>query len=179
LPQAVGATYWENLGDALGVDPCLPLDHPVLGAPLRARLDERRAADPARECALETVNSTTKLLYLSLFIKKRNAQKHHSHRWFFEGWGALNLLRTGPRLQYYFATDVGTLYAPRMLVELVRHMDDEKNEHCAACCAHQVSTSSWGGRTVGAAHWLLMRDTLSNLPHAPAPTRVSLMRSAS
>jgi len=75
-------------------------------------------------------------LYFSVLIKRQNAKKHHSHRWFFEAFCQVQRVYHGAsRLDYLFCTDVGTLYAPGMLARLWRHMCE--NKRCAACCAHQ------------------------------------------
>lgn len=79
-------------------------------------------------------NSTQKI-YFSLLIKRENGKKHHSHRWFFEAIAPVTRLRAGPRCEFYFATDCGTLFAPYCLAELTTHM--QRNPLCAAATAHQ------------------------------------------
>jgi hypothetical protein len=74
-------------------------------------------------------------LYFTLLIKRNNGRKHHSHRWFFEALGPVTRIRSGPRFEYYFATDAGTLYSPFCIAELSRHMD--AHPLCAASTAHQ------------------------------------------
>lgn len=98
------------------------------------------AADEATAAALvgataASAASPHRKIFLTLLIKRDNAKKHHSHRWFFEAFAPLTRRRSGDRMKYYFATDCGTLYAPSMLVELIEHMDEA--EDCAACCGHQ------------------------------------------
>lgn len=74
-------------------------------------------------------------LFVTLLIKRRNAKKHHSHRWHFEAFAPVTRLRSGKRCEFIFATDAGTLYAPFCLAELIHHM--QANPRAAAATAHQ------------------------------------------
>jgi cellulose synthase/poly-beta-1,6-N-acetylglucosamine synthase-like glycosyltransferase len=74
-------------------------------------------------------------IFVSLLIKRQNAKKHHSHRWFFEVFAPLTRIRSGGACKYFFATDCGTLYAPFCIAELMYHLD--KNKRCAAATGHQ------------------------------------------
>jgi cellulose synthase/poly-beta-1,6-N-acetylglucosamine synthase-like glycosyltransferase len=74
-------------------------------------------------------------IFFTLMIKRRNGKKHHSHRWFFEAFAPITALRAGPAFQFCFATDAGTLYAPYLLAELMRHM--ERHPRCGAATGHQ------------------------------------------
>jgi cellulose synthase/poly-beta-1,6-N-acetylglucosamine synthase-like glycosyltransferase len=74
-------------------------------------------------------------IFVSLLIKRQNAKKHHSHRWFFEAFAPVTRIRSGGATKYFFATDCGTLYAPFCIAELMYHLD--KNKKCAAATGHQ------------------------------------------
>ena len=50
------------------------------------------------------LNDMTQPLFVTVFIKRRNHKKHHSHRWFFEAFASVTRLRSGGHLPYYFAT---------------------------------------------------------------------------
>lgn len=103
-----------------------------------SQLSPRSIPDEERDAGIpiHQYQTTTYPIYFSVLIKRRNAKKHHSHRWFFEAFSQVQRIYHGsPHLDYYFCTDVGTLYAPGMLARLWRHMKD--NDRCAACCAHQ------------------------------------------
>lgn len=74
-------------------------------------------------------------IFFSLYIKRHNAKKHHSHRLFLEAFAPIYRIRSKGFAQYNFLTDCGTLYAPFMLAELYHHM--ESHPFCAASTGHQ------------------------------------------
>jgi cellulose synthase/poly-beta-1,6-N-acetylglucosamine synthase-like glycosyltransferase len=81
------------------------------------------------------MHDDTQPIYFTLMIKRKNAKKHHSLRWFFEALGPVTRARGGPRFEWMFATDCGTLYAPFCLAELIAHLASHPS--CAAVTAHQ------------------------------------------
>lgn len=74
-------------------------------------------------------------IYFSLYIKRHNSKKHHSHRLFLEAFSPINRIRSNGNAKYMFLTDCGTLYSPFMLAELYHHM--QMNPFCGASTGHQ------------------------------------------
>lgn len=64
-------------------------------------------------------------LYCSLMVKRKNAKKHDSHEWFFCAF-AQDMAAEGA-----FATDVGTIYGPDMLLKLWLHLKSDDRIRCA------------------------------------------------
>jgi len=86
-------------------------------------------------------------IFFSLYIKRHNAKKHHSHRLFLEAFAPVYRIRSQSLTtcnndsklisgaKYSFLTDCGTLYSPFMLAELYHYM--ESHPFCAASTGHQ------------------------------------------
>lgn len=78
-----------------------------------------------------------KTLLVTAIIKRNNKKKHDSHRMFFEGMLPVHKDLYGREPPFLFCSDVGTLYGPKMIHDLVAYLQKPGHESVAACCAHQ------------------------------------------
>ena len=114
--EAVDDTDWETsletaLRNVYGIEDGSPIERALFegvgNAAELAAYQTSLVAEPELDGAtVHDVDSEIQPIFFTLMIKRENARKHHSHRWFFEAFGPVTRLRS-QLCPYYFATDCG------------------------------------------------------------------------